>query len=380
MRKIIVIGSDHHNTLGVVQSLGKKHINASVIILGNNNRSFVLKSKYIENGYICLNKNEVIDCLKNHFSNQKEPSIVISTTDTVASLLDSHYDELHSFLIFPNCKTQGILTRWMNKETMDITAREVGIQVPQSWIVKKGEMLTGVKFPVMTKSISSLEGGKSNIHICRTQEELDQVLRSQNKYPYLQVQQFINKEFEFQFLGCSLNGGEEIIIPGRTHIDRPHGMDNTFFLHYKPLEDSFSELLSKVKSFIKVTGYSGLFSVEFLRDKNGKDYFLEMNFRNDGNAKCLTVAGINIPYIWYLYNSGGDYKKEIQDSRIHEISFMPEETYFIQMFLREVSIRQYFHDMRIADCYALYDKDDKAPLFYFIYLFFRKQLGKIFHI
>ena len=80
---------------------------------------------------------------------------------------------------------------------------------------------------------------------------------------------------------------------------------------------SFSEfsengLLQKCISFIREVGYTGLFSMEFLRDKYGNDYFMEINFRNDGNAISVTEAGVNLPYIWYAYNSSIDYNEEMQ--------------------------------------------------------------------
>ena len=39
----------------------------------------------------------------------------------------------------------------------------------------------------------------------------------------------------------------------------------------------------------------------FVRDNEGNDYFLEINMRNDGNAYCVTSAGVNLPYIWCYY-------------------------------------------------------------------------------
>jgi len=381
MNKVVVIGSDHHNTLGVVQSLGQKGVSTYVIIDDNPRKSFVLASKYIAKGWICKDNSEVINCITDNFSQDIEKAIVISTNDNIAALLDAHYDDFKTFLLFPNCKRQGALRDWMNKEKMNIVAADIGMQVPLSWTVKQGDSLSGIPFPVITKSISSLEGGKSNIHICKTQKELDNALLHQSSFSFLQVQQFINKDFEFQLIGCSLGGGDEIIIPGRTHIDRPKGIDNTFFLHYLPLDDSFTGLLNKVKTFIKKTGYSGTFSVEFLRDKNGNDYFLEMNYRNDGNAKCITAAGVNIPYIWYLYNSGGNYKKEIEESAIHRISFVPEKAYFIQMLLREVNIKRFLINICNSDSYAVFSKYDIKPFisgfFSFNYLMINKTIKTV---
>ena len=43
----IIIGADHHNTLGVVRSLGSKGINSDVIIIPYRNKIRKVKSKYI---------------------------------------------------------------------------------------------------------------------------------------------------------------------------------------------------------------------------------------------------------------------------------------------------------------------------------------------
>ena len=45
--KVLVIGADHHNTLGIVESLGQKGLNSYVLIVGENINSFVLKSRYV---------------------------------------------------------------------------------------------------------------------------------------------------------------------------------------------------------------------------------------------------------------------------------------------------------------------------------------------
>ena len=48
-KKTIVIGGNHHNTLGVIRSLGRKGVMPYVILTSGDNNSFVLKSKYIKN-------------------------------------------------------------------------------------------------------------------------------------------------------------------------------------------------------------------------------------------------------------------------------------------------------------------------------------------
>ena len=38
--KVLVIGADHHNTLGIVESLGQKGLNSYVLIVGENINNF----------------------------------------------------------------------------------------------------------------------------------------------------------------------------------------------------------------------------------------------------------------------------------------------------------------------------------------------------
>ena len=56
-----------------------------------------------------------------------------------------------------------------------------------------------------------------------------------------------------------------------------------------------------VQRFMDRVGYRGPFSVELLH-KGNKNYFMEVNFRNDGLAYTATAAGINLPAI-YICNS-----------------------------------------------------------------------------
>ena len=46
--KVLIIGADHHNTLGLVESLGQRGIKSYVLIVAEVKKSFVLKSKYYQ--------------------------------------------------------------------------------------------------------------------------------------------------------------------------------------------------------------------------------------------------------------------------------------------------------------------------------------------
>lgn len=364
--KILIIGGDHHNTLGVIESLAEKGINSYAIVVTNTTWAYVLKSKYVLKGWICKTEEEVVKCMLSNFTDKEQKTIVIATNDLTASMLDNNYAQLESLFILPNTLQKGSLAQIMSKEYMSALAREVGLNVPKTWLVDNGQIPEDIEYPCITKAISSIEGTKENIHVCWKESELSQFLSKQSHCPIIQIQKFIEKDYEFQLLGCSLGYGELIIIPGRTHIDRPNGLDNTFFLRFDKVESEYDELVSKVKDFIKQTHYQGPFSVEFLRDKNGRSYFTEMNFRNDGNAYCVTSAGTNIPYIYYLYNSNGDYKKELSNSTVNTTYLTPEFYYFKCMLAGEFGFREWYRNMKRTTCYTTYFKNDKRPFVWFL--------------
>ena len=370
--KVLVIGADHHNTLGIVESLGLKGIYSYVIIVADIKNSFVLKSKYIAKGWICRTPEDVVEEMLSHFSDTINRTIVYSSYDNVSSVLDAASNRLSPYFILPVTNEPGSLGHKMSKEYMSELARQVGLNVPKTWLVSDGKIPNDVEYPCITKAISSVEGSKKNICICHTSDELADFFKKSDHCPIIQIQKFISKEYEFQFLGCSLNNGEHVIMSGRTHIDRPNGIDNTFFLKFDKVEQEFNDTLTKAKEFIKRTGYSGTFSIEFLKDKNnGNYYFTETNFRNDGNAICQTSAGINIPYIYYLYYSGKDWELELNNSSIKTTYLMPEIYYFKCLLKREFSFKEWWRNLRKTTCFITYFKGDSKPFWYSL----KKEIG-----
>ena len=91
-----------------------------------------------------------------------------------------------------------------------------------------------------------------------------------------------------------------------------------------------------------------------------------MNFRNDGNAYCVTSAGTNLPYIYYLYNTNGDYKSEIKKSTVSTTYIVPEFYYFKNMLAGEISFKEWRKNMNLATCCTTYFKNDKLPFIWFL--------------
>ena len=358
-QKAIVIGGNHHNTLGVIRSLGRAGIKPIVVLTSGNESSFVLKSKYIQTWRVVNGSEEAIKLLMDKFATNNQKYVLIACHDGIASALDLNRKILLPYFIIPGTLAEGEITRLMNKKKMGELASNMGLLVPETKLINADTIvdIDDDFYPCITKPVDSKSGGKNEIVVCRTKNDLATFITKHNK-DYV-VQHFIDKQFEFQLIGCSLKEGNEIIIPGVSIIIRQSKSSNTGFLHYTKFDDSYQQTVEVTKSFIRKIGYSGLFSVEFLRDKSDSDYFMEINFRNDGNTIAVANAGINLPYIWYLYCIGADYKKEI--TPIHDEYVMPE---FSELSLYQqgiISRKEWKQDMKAATSFMDYDSEDPAP-------------------
>ena len=370
-KEVIVIGGNHHNTLAILRSLGEKGVKSFLIVVSNDPKPYIGYSKYIQDKIVVKAEDEILSAMYSlHKSLDK--AIVISCADSISSYLDSNRNKLSKDFILPGSIEEGKITRLMNKNIMMQIAIESGISVPMSWIIYSTKPeIESVIYPCIVKPLVSKNGSKADIAICEERSELEQYLKHCS-CKELQVQEYINKDIEFQLIGCSLNGGEEVIIPGASIILRQPKNTNTGFLRYVPIRE-FSYDRKSCVEFIRKTEYSGLFSLEFIRDKKGIDYFMEINFRNDGNSICVTASGINLPYIWYIYNSGQTIDKELCFDSMREVLVMPEFNDIDNAIHRRISWSKWLKDIRATDRFMEFSKHDQKPFWMYIF-------KRIFHV
>lgn len=358
MNKVIVIGGDHHNTLGVIRSLGEKELCSDLILVTNAKRTFVDVSKYLRKSWIIQRDEEIVDVLLQQYISESEKPVVICCSDSSSGIVDENYDKLKAHFYLPGAHKQGTIAGFMSKKIMADLAEEVGLKIPNTFYVNDEIKLHDhICTPCIIKPIESRKGQKSDISICYNQKMLSDYICKCKNVKNIQIQEYIEKEFEFQLIGCSTK--KEVIIPGVSKIIRPCKGSNTSFLYYTPYKDGFCEI-EKCVNFVRRTGYYGLFSMEFLRDKNGADYFMEINFRNDGNAICTTAAGINLPYIWYLDCIGNDYMNETI-KKLMPIYVMPDMAELKLLFTGKINLFHFLGDLWKTGRFMEFDKRDWKP-------------------
>lgn len=378
--KIFIIGGNHHNTLGVIRSMGGgiNDVEIYVIVKSDDSKPYILRSRYISRSWVAKTDEEVLDRLVVEGRKNKDRMVLIVCSDVLSSLVDLHRDKLKEYYYLPGTVEQGGITRLMDKEVQGDLARQNGFCVPESFSLNtKDKTAIDIAFPWIVKPLVSKNGKKTDIERIYSSEEWNNYCERHDSKVI--VQRLINKDYEYQLIGLSLKGGEEVIIPGVSHILRPSATTNTGFLLYKSLDNKYGDVLKKGKSFLKATNYSGLFSLEFLRGKDGNDYFMEINFRNDGNAICVTASGFNLPYIWYLYKMGRDYKAEINKSCVKPVYVMPEFTDFSFVIHKKISLFQWLKDVHRTDRFMVYDTYDRAPFIQLLKEYIKRGAEKAYN-
>jgi predicted ATP-grasp superfamily ATP-dependent carboligase len=353
--KVVVIGGDHYNTYGIVRSLGEQGINSNVIIMSPKRReSFVLMSKYVEEGKVCMTNKEILSYLTTRF-NDSTTNIVICCSDEAEEVVLSHYDDLSKLFILPVCRDPGETTRLMNKKYIVELAEKYGITVPTSWLVADRHVPDGIIYPCITKPLTSIGGHKSDIVVCHSYEDLWNVVNDSSHCSDYVVQQYVEYEKEISILGAILADGS-VVFSGCIDKLRTCMVGTSSFA---VMVDNLllGENVTKLRALLVDTGYRGLFSAEFLK-RGDNYYFLEVNFRNDGNTYVATASGLNLPYIYVTSCIGK--KVEISVSQ-YPCFFMLEIEDFRKRKKNGVSFKQWHTDLRKANCCLVYNQEDIRP-------------------
>lgn len=360
--KHIVFAQDHYNPLGIVRSLGEEGIRPIVVLCCDEAR-LIHKSKYIGKLHICKTLEDGLALIIKEYGNEEFKPFIYNGGEDPGILLDNRYDELKEHFYFFN--GQGTIAISMQKYKNCLMAAECGIDVPKEEYLERGVLPTTLKYPIMTKASTSACGGnwKGDSFICKTAQELTEAYKKIKSSKVL-VQEFIEKENELCLDGISINGGEDIFIPYGCSYYRftPESYGN--YMYFYPFIDV--ELLKKIKDLIKLSRYTGVFCIEFLKGKDGGLYFLEVNYRNSGWSYAFTVGGFNLPFRWAvsvienkLYLD--DFKPKSNFSAINDFSDFRDVK-----SNKNANIFTWLKEYLTADCHYYFNAKDPKPFFYYL--------------
>lgn len=350
----IVLGDPFNNTLGLIRSLGEVGINIILILVGENDRIFLSKSKYLKSGKV-YKINKIEDCsdiLKTiHDSNYQQ--YILVTNDIAAKYIDLNENWLSQMFVTPMRGKQ--IGDYFNKDKQCELAVKCGFDVPRSFIYNRGDNYDNFNFyPILLKPVLSTEGSKADIHICCSKGDLEQALSQNSVCNKFIVQEYIEKEFEINILGVSNEQG--VFCPGGIRKIRhyPTIYSPCSFGKYVSVEELNIDI-EPIKKFLNEIKYKGLFSVELLR-KNGKNYFMEFNFRNDGLAYTATCAGLNMPKMLLEENLPIDFK-------FKSIYMMDYSIDLCHVKEKNITLYNWIGDFLKTKCHLYLNFKDLNPLF-----------------
>lgn len=125
-----------------------------------------------------------------------------------------------------------------------------------------------------------------------------------------------------------------------------------------------TDMEKRLNAMFAEIGYEGIFEVEFLIDKDGTYYFLEINFRASAWNYTASVAGMPMSYLWVKSMLNGaiddNDKKEFEDfTSMSEIIDFGK-----RVDTGMISLPEWLRDFKAAKCTYYYNEKDMGPFEY----------------
>lgn len=364
MNKAIVLGSDAVNALGLVQSLGREGVYV-IAVLDCKKSVLISKSKYAKEIVNVTNFEQGIDIISEKYLFE-EPAVIFPAGDGAALAIEKNSSRFRGMFLFEHIVGEKGLEFYMQKQNQISIAREFNLNVPLSIRAQKGgEAPDKMVYPCIVKPLVSCEGDKRDIHIAEDKAELNEILKNKiNFSSEVIVQQYIDKDYEYDMMGCAYKN-QEVNIPLSNRMVKfnRHLQDTSTISYIEPLDPKIAIEIHKIKKLMVKIGYVGLFSVEFMHSKtDDKIYFTEINFRNDGENSFIVHCGVNLPFLHYQDLCG--FEKKIYSPITKSKKYIWEGIHFSGLIKKDQSFMSWLSDFKGVDGFLYYFKDDKKPFFY----------------
>ena len=358
--KIVLIGLEHYNPLGILRSFGEMGIKIDFVGI-EYHVPVASACMYINELYQVKSIPEAYDVvLKNYGKVYEETGvkpILLFSDDDVYSIFDKNIDEIQKSFITPNAGRNGRVIEFMEKDKIQECARRHGLPVISSYVVTPGVVPDGLKYPVITKAISPLTGAwKGDFHICENEKELRENMATINAEKCM-IQPYIEKRTEIQYEGFSYNHGKGMFTAVQIANNYPvRGYYGPYMNVFPPMHPDF---LEKLNAMLEEIGFEGLWEIEFLVDTDGNYWFLEINFRSSPWHRATMIAGMPTAYNWIKTTLTGESPEHIVfepfDAMVETVD------YGKRVDEGRCTLAEWASDFKNARCTYYYDAIDQEP-------------------
>ena len=360
--KIIIIGINNANTLGLIRSIGISGRRPDVLLEPCNLRFCSLRfSKYIGKLHILKTTESALDVLRSEYWDECVKPVILCSSDKSVALLNEHYDELSPRFSFFNAGFSGRVGFFLDKVNTFHLAAKSGIEIINTRTIHGGHPIPiDIACPCIVKGGNSTKSSKSDMCICRSKGCL--IAATSKDIDYL-VQDYIEKEYELDIVGLSLDHGNRIIMPGAVNKVREFIDRQSLFVRLDDIGKYLDLPLDGIRKLVSAIRYEGIFSVELIFSK-GKYYFLEINLRNDWTAYIYTRSGANYPLLWVKYAEGSLCDEDVNAIKLHTPTYMMQEADLYAVFEGRTNFFRWFYDFCRTDVFPVLNVRDLKPFLY----------------
>ncbi len=359
MKKVVLLGNDHTNTLGLTQILGLSGYYIISLLWGRR-QGIVKASKFCKEIYsasspvLCLEK-----LLQTNHGKNEGAVPIIATCDSAALALEDNKEKLTSRFVFENTRGDYTLHQLMEKKLQVALAKESGFYVPKSWTIKDfNDIPADLTCPCLIKPLISCKGAKDDIRICKDKSEYLSNLSSLKYTKEVLIQQYIDHDYEISILGCGLSSGDVKIPAVENKLTLfPKHVGLECLARMDRLTDT--NIIRSITNLVRMVGYVGLFSVEMMHCKtDNKFYFTEINLRNDGANSFVYKYGVNLPL-----NHIEDLKglPITTFTKFNPGYYIWDMHHFMSVTHRDISVFQWIKEIKQSKGFLTYFKEDKCP-------------------
>lgn len=358
---IVLVTKEHYNPLGIVRTLGEAGIQPIVVAV-KGNLKFVGQSKYVKQKFYVDSTKDGIELIFEKFAkNKKEKSFILTGDDVTVSLMDMYYDKLKDYFYFYNAGVSGRISYYMNKDAMINLVKKYDIQVAKTWKVNVGEIPKDIVYPIMTKAINSMsKEWKDIVYICHNDMELANAFNHMKSKQVL-IQQYIEKIDEISFDAFSVNGGKDCFVV--MEANQIYNIPDKYSPYWSIKNSKNTEMQNKISKVIEEIGLEGIFEFEFIKDKDGNLWFLEINFRNTALGYATTVAGMPQVVYWCESMEKGfiDKKKYYKEIPVGLTAMAECFDYDVRVKTGIISKEDWLKEYMTTECKMYMGRDDFEP-------------------
>ena len=174
-------------------------------------------------------------------------------------------------------------------------ATRAGLPVPSTEVLEDLTSATSIRFPVMVKPARALYEVEGALErpagvICGNGDEFERAAAMPWPGPVL-VQPLLHGVGEGLFGHVGSRGVSAWSSHRRVRMVNPHGSASSACRSH-PVD---RDLIEPSERFLSAIGWKGMFMLEFLRDSDGKPWFMELNGRAWGSMALARRRGFEYP-------------------------------------------------------------------------------------